>query len=54
MKITEYVDPSRVNGEVLVKLTSDVQAIAKSWVLKVSHLVLRQAIQRQCASLNSA
>ncbi|WP_407497585.1 carbohydrate-binding protein [Acinetobacter baumannii] len=34
VKITQYVDPSRVNGEVLVKLTSAVQAIAKSWVLK--------------------
>ncbi|MFH4171272.1 carbohydrate-binding protein, partial [Acinetobacter baumannii] len=34
VKITQYVGPSRVNGEVLVKLTSAVQAIAKSWVLK--------------------
>jgi hypothetical protein len=33
VKITEYVNPSRVNGEILVKLTSMVQAIAKSWVL---------------------
>ncbi|MEB3790137.1 carbohydrate-binding protein [Acinetobacter sp. IK40] len=34
VKITEYVDPSRVNGEVLVKLNSNIQAIAKSWVLR--------------------
>lgn len=33
VKITEYVDPSRVNGEVLVKLNAAIQAIAKSWVL---------------------
>lgn len=34
VKITEYINPSKVNGEVLVKLTSTVQAIAKSWALK--------------------
>lgn len=34
VKITEYISPSQVNGEVLVKLNTDVQAIAKSWTLK--------------------
>ncbi|QBQ15607.1 phage nozzle protein [Acinetobacter haemolyticus] len=34
VKITEYIKPAVVNGEVLVKLTTTVQAIAKSWVLK--------------------
>ncbi|ENX36326.1 hypothetical protein F889_00488 [Acinetobacter colistiniresistens] len=34
VKITEYIDPSKVNGEIMVKLASDVQAIAKSWSLK--------------------
>ncbi|WP_151838171.1 MULTISPECIES: phage nozzle protein [unclassified Acinetobacter] len=33
VKVTEYVSPSRVNGEVLVKLNSAIQAIAKSWIL---------------------
>lgn len=34
VRITEIVDPTKVMGEVVAELTADVQAIAKSWVLK--------------------
>lgn len=36
VRITEYVEPSKVMGEVAAELTAVVQAIAKSWVLKTS------------------
>ncbi|NAR66884.1 carbohydrate-binding protein [Acinetobacter haemolyticus] len=34
VKVTEYISATKVNGQVLVKLTSNIQAIAKSWSLK--------------------
>lgn len=33
IKITEFVDSNRVNGEVLVKLESDVKAIERAWTI---------------------
>ena len=36
VRITEFIDPSQVMGEVVSELTAVVQAIAKSWVLKTS------------------
>ncbi|MFW2152816.1 carbohydrate-binding protein [Acinetobacter gyllenbergii] len=34
VRITAFVDQSRVNGEILVKLESDVKAIERSWTIK--------------------
>lgn len=34
VRITEIVNPAKAMGEVVAELTADVQAIAKSWVLK--------------------
>lgn len=36
VKITSYVSPTGVRGEVIVKLNADVQAIAKSWTLNTA------------------
>lgn len=36
VKITSYVSPTGVLGEVIVKLNADVQAIAKSWTLNTA------------------
>ncbi|MCJ8512249.1 carbohydrate-binding protein [Acinetobacter lwoffii] len=36
VKITSYVSPTGVLGEVIVKLNADVQAIAKSWILNTA------------------
>lgn len=33
IKITEYVNTNRINGEVIVKLDSDIQAIERSWTI---------------------
>lgn len=33
IKITEFVDSNRINGEVLVKLESDVKAIERAWTI---------------------
>lgn len=49
VRITEFVSASQVNGEVVTELTADVQAIAKSWVLKTTAFNSELGYPRCCS-----
>lgn len=49
VRITAYINPTRVGGEVLVALSSTAQAIAKSWTLKSPVFSASRGYPKCCA-----
>lgn len=49
VRITEFISSSQVKGEVVNELTANVQAIAKSWVLKTSAFNATLGYPRCCS-----